>query len=68
MTVPRTLYQKLVDAHTVQRLGEGEVLLAIDLHIMNEYTSPQAFSGLADSQRPVWRPACLLYTSPSPRD
>ncbi len=60
MTAPRTLYRKLVDAHTVERLSDDEVLLGIDLHIMNEYTSPQAFSGLADSQRPVWRPGAHL--------
>jgi 3-isopropylmalate/(R)-2-methylmalate dehydratase large subunit len=44
----RTLYGKLLDSHTVLRLDEENVLLYADLHIMNEYTSPQAFAGLRD--------------------
>ena len=50
---PRTLYQKLVESHTVRRLDEDNVLLFCDLHLMNEYTSPQAFAGLHDEQREV---------------
>jgi len=42
----KTLYRKLVDAHTVVRLDVDNVLLYADLHLMNEYTSPQAFAGL----------------------
>ena len=42
----RTLYQKLVDTHTVTQLDSDNVLLFADLHLLNEYTSPQAFSGL----------------------
>lgn len=52
----RTLYQKLVDAHTVARLDAQHVLLYADLHIMNEYTSPQAFAGLHARHLPVFRP------------
>jgi 3-isopropylmalate/(R)-2-methylmalate dehydratase large subunit len=44
----RTLYQKLVDAHTVRVIDAQNVLLFCDLHLMNEYTSPQAFTGLAE--------------------
>jgi 3-isopropylmalate/(R)-2-methylmalate dehydratase large subunit len=43
---PETLYGKLVAGHTVSRLDEDNVLLYADLHILNEYTSPQAFAGL----------------------
>jgi 3-isopropylmalate/(R)-2-methylmalate dehydratase large subunit len=43
---PETLYGKLVARHTVSRLDEENVLLYADLHILNEYTSPQAFAGL----------------------
>lgn len=43
---PKTLYDKLVASHTVARLDDENVLLYADLHIMNEYTSPQAFAGL----------------------
>jgi len=42
----KTLYQKLVDSHTVAELDKENVLLFCDLHLMNEYTSPQAFAGL----------------------
>src|SRR5450830_1108077 len=53
---PATLYQKPVDSHTVENLDADHVLLYADLHIMNEYTSPQAFSSLHDKQRAVLRP------------
>ena len=46
LTNPKTLYRKLVDSHTVAVLDEQNVLLFCDLHLMNEYTSPQAFAGL----------------------
>jgi 3-isopropylmalate/(R)-2-methylmalate dehydratase large subunit len=59
-TTPRTLYAKLCDSHTVRNLGDGEILLYVDFHIMNEYTSPQAFSGLHDADRPVLRPDAHL--------
>ncbi|SAK86243.1 isopropylmalate isomerase large subunit [Caballeronia pedi] len=49
----RTLYQKIVDSHTVLRVDEQHVALYADLHIMNEYTSPQAFAGLAEKNLPV---------------
>jgi len=48
-----TLYGKLVAAHTVSRLDEENVLLYADLHILNEYTSPQAFAGLRARGIPV---------------
>jgi 3-isopropylmalate/(R)-2-methylmalate dehydratase large subunit len=47
----KTLYRKLVESHTVVQLDEENVLLYADLHLMNEYTSPQAFAGL--SQRGI---------------
>ena len=45
---PQTLYGKLVAGHTVLRLDEDNVLLYADLHVLNEYTSPQAFAGLRE--------------------
>ena len=39
----KTLYDKLVDAHKVCDLPDGDMLIYVDFHIMNEYTSPQAF-------------------------
>lgn len=56
----QTLYEKLVASHTVKRLDDQHVLLYADLHIMNEYTSPQAFAGLAARGRPVLRPGQQL--------
>jgi 3-isopropylmalate/(R)-2-methylmalate dehydratase large subunit len=61
----RTLYDKLVDAHTVRRFDGGtdsrsQILLYIDRTVLNEYTSPQAFSGLREAGRQVWRPAASL--------
>jgi len=53
---PRTLYRKLVDSHTVATLDEQNVLLFCDLHLMNEYTSPQAFTGLHEQGRGVPMP------------
>ncbi|WP_431263506.1 3-isopropylmalate dehydratase large subunit [Roseateles chitinivorans] len=55
-TPPRTLYRKLVDSHTVAGLDEQNVLLFCDLHLMNEYTSPQAFTGLHEQGRGVPMP------------
>jgi 3-isopropylmalate/(R)-2-methylmalate dehydratase large subunit len=61
MTAPRTLYDKLIDAHTVRRLDDdGLVLLYVDRTILNEYTSPQAFSGLREKNRRVWNPSAAL--------
>jgi 3-isopropylmalate/(R)-2-methylmalate dehydratase large subunit len=61
MSQTRTLYQKHIDAHTVCTLDDhGHVLLYIDRQVANEYTSPQAFSGLREAKRPVWRPAATL--------
>ena len=43
----RTLYQKIVDEHTIKRIDAQTVLLYCDVHFANEYTSPQAFAGLS---------------------
>jgi len=61
MNSPRTLYDKHIDSHTVCTLDDhGHVLLYIDRQVANEYTSPQAFSGLREAGRTVWRPAATL--------
>ena len=61
MPSPRTLYQKHIDSHTVCALDDqGHVLLYIDRQVANEYTSPQAFSGLRETGRSVWRPSATL--------
>ena len=53
----RTLYRKLVDSHTVAAIDDQHIQLYADFHIMNEYTSPQAFTGLKQKGRPVLRPS-----------
>jgi 3-isopropylmalate/(R)-2-methylmalate dehydratase large subunit len=58
----RTLYQKLVECHTVIRLDQQSVLLFCDLHLMNEYTSPQAFAGLHEKGREVLMPGQNVST------
>ena len=61
MTPTRTLYDKHIDSHTVCKLDDqGHVLLYIDRQVINEYTSPQAFSGLREAGRDVWRPETAL--------
>ena len=56
----RTLYDKLVDSHKVCDLPDGDMLIYVDFHIMNEYTSPQAFSGMENKGLKVWRPEAHL--------
>src|SRR5258708_35552669 len=53
----RTLLDKVWDAHVVHQLPEGPALLYVDLHLVHEVTSPQAFEGLRQAGRPVRRPA-----------
>ncbi|MGY1808129.1 3-isopropylmalate dehydratase large subunit, partial [Blastococcus sp. SYSU D00669] len=50
--MPKTLAEKVYDAHVV-RSADGEPdLLYIDLHLVHEVTSPQAFDGLRGGGRP----------------
>ncbi len=59
----RTLYEKIWDEHVVAS-PEGEpTLLYIDLHLVHEVTSPQAFDGLRLHHRPVRRPDRTLATA-----
>src|SRR6184192_1164872 len=59
---PRTLSEKVWDAHVV-RAAEGEpALLYIDLHLVHEVTSPQAFDGLRAANRTVRRPELTVAT------
>ncbi len=57
---PRTLYEKIWDAHVVDRRGDGTCLIYIDRHLVHEVTSPQAFEGLRASGRTVRRPDLTL--------
>ena len=60
---PRTLYDKLWDAHVVREEADGTALLYIDRHLVHEVTSPQAFEGLRLAQRPLWRHDANLATA-----
>ena len=51
----KTLYDKIWDAHVVAE-QDGETILYIDLHLIHEVTTPQAFAGLRANHRPVRRP------------
>ena len=58
----RTLFEKVWESHVV-RSADGEPdLLYVDLHLVHEVTSPQAFDGLRMAGRPVRRPDLTLAT------
>ena len=56
MTAPKTLYDKIWDAHLVDEAEDGTCLLYIDRHLVHEVTSPQAFEGLRMAGRRVRAP------------
>jgi 3-isopropylmalate/(R)-2-methylmalate dehydratase large subunit len=58
--MPRTLFDKVWDAHVVERLGDGTCVLYIDRHLVHEVTSPQAFEGLRMAGRAVRRPEATI--------
>jgi len=60
---PRTLYEKLWDAHVVRQEPDGTALIYIDRHVVHEVTSPQAFEGLEVAHRKVWREGSILATA-----
>ncbi|MGC6527182.1 MAG: 3-isopropylmalate dehydratase large subunit [Paracoccaceae bacterium] len=56
MTAPKTLYDKIWDAHVAHESEDGTCLLYIDRHLVHEVTSPQAFEGLRMAGRKVRAP------------
>ncbi len=58
----KTLYDKIWDAHCVGQRSDGNNLLYIDLQLLHEVTSPQAFEGLNLAARPLWRVDANLAT------
>jgi 3-isopropylmalate/(R)-2-methylmalate dehydratase large subunit len=62
MPKPRTLFEKVWDAHVVRESAGGPSLLYIDLHLVHEVTSPQAFEGLRLANRKVRRPDLTFAT------
>jgi 3-isopropylmalate/(R)-2-methylmalate dehydratase large subunit len=59
---PRTLFDKVWDAHVVSQTPDGPALLYVDLHLVHEVTSPQAFDGLRLAGRRVRRPELTVGT------
>src|SRR5918998_3232719 len=60
--MPRTLFEKIWDAHVVRESAGEPALLYIDLHLVHEVTSPQAFDGLRAAGRRVRRPDLTVAT------
>lgn len=59
----RTLYDKLWDEHVVTTEEDGTAVLYIDRHLVHEVTSPQAFEGLREAGRKVWRISSIVATA-----
>jgi 3-isopropylmalate/(R)-2-methylmalate dehydratase large subunit len=59
----QTLYDKLWQDHTVHVEDDGTTVLYIDRHLVHEVTSPQAFEGLREAKRPVWRASSIVATA-----
>src|SRR5580658_4491765 len=62
MSHQRTLFEKIWDAHLVARPAGRSPILYIDLHLVHEVTSPQAFDGLRVSGRNVRQPLRTVAT------
>jgi 3-isopropylmalate/(R)-2-methylmalate dehydratase large subunit len=62
VTGPETLFDRVWKDHVVEELADGVSLLYVDLHLVHEVTSPQAFAGLRRAGRKVRRPERTLAT------
>jgi 3-isopropylmalate/(R)-2-methylmalate dehydratase large subunit len=60
--MPKTLFQKIWDAHVVAQQPDSPAVLYIDLHLVHEVTSPQAFTGLRQRGLKVRRPDKTVAT------
>ena len=60
MAPPRTLFDKIWENHVIAPQGEGTYLIYIDLHLIHEVTTPQAFEGLKLAGRKVRRPDATM--------
>ena len=59
----KTLYDKIWDEHVVHTEEDGTSVLYIDRHLVHEVTSPQAFEGLREAGRKVWRISSIVATA-----
>jgi 3-isopropylmalate/(R)-2-methylmalate dehydratase large subunit len=62
-TGARTLYDKIWDEHVVHTEEDGTSVLYIDRHLVHEVTSPQAFEGIRQAGRKVWRISSIVATA-----
>lgn len=62
MQTPRTLFQKIWESHIVAQPPDSPTILYIDLHLVHEVTSPQAFTGLREKGLRVRRPDLTVAT------
>ena len=62
MSKPRTLFEKVWDEHVICEPSDQPPLIYIDLHLVHEVTSPQAFDGLRAAGRKVRRPERTIAT------
>ena len=61
--MPITLFEKIWNAHVVREAADQPALLYVDLHLVHEVTSPQAFAGLREAGRRVRRPELTIATA-----
>ncbi|HMN94576.1 MAG TPA: 3-isopropylmalate dehydratase large subunit [Hydrogenophaga sp.] len=61
--MPRTLYDKIWDEHVVHTEEDGTAVFYIDRHLVHEVTSPQAYEGLRQAGRKVWRVSSVVATA-----
>ena len=59
----KTLYDKIWDEHVIHTEDDGTSILYIDRHLVHEVTSPQAFEGLREAKRKVWRISSIVATA-----
>ncbi|SHE96659.1 3-isopropylmalate/(R)-2-methylmalate dehydratase large subunit [Lampropedia hyalina DSM 16112] len=59
----KTLYDKIFDEHVIHTEEDGTSILYIDRHLVHEVTSPQAFEGIRQSGRKVWRVSSIVATA-----
>ncbi|MEK7246911.1 MAG: aconitase family protein, partial [Chloroflexota bacterium] len=59
---PRTMFEKIWESHVVHEAPGKPALLYVDLHLVHEVTSPQAFEGLRLTGRTVRRPDLTITT------
>ena len=59
----RTLYDKIWDEHVIHTEDDGTSILYIDRHLVHEVTSPQAYEGLRQAGRKVWRVSSVVATA-----